>query len=266
MDNKNVALRVGRTILDLVAPCYCMVCGLPSRRPITLCQPCERELAGNSPACPCCAAPLPNTVPLPNTESLAMHAALCGHCQVNPPAFQRTIAPHLYTEPLSTAIKTMKFKGDLSLLAALAHLLAGNVARELAHRPRPDYLLPMPLHWWRHWRRGFNQAELLAQALCRHPLLSPYNLQVAGHWCRRTRATRPQAGLGADQRAVNLRNSMQCTSTLSGLHLVIVDDVMTTGASANALARVLLAAGAAQVDVWCCARTPGPLPDSAKLS
>jgi len=258
MDYKDVALKIGQRLLDLVAPCYCMVCGLPSQQPIALCQPCEREIARNCPACLCCAAPLPNT------EPLALAAPLCGHCQVNPPAFQRTIAPHLYTGPLATAIKTIKFKGDLSLLAALVHLLADDIAEELAHTARPDYLVPMPLHWWRHWRRGFNQAELLAQALCRQPQLAAYKLQVATHLCHRRRATRPQAGLGAAERAGNLQNSMHCPGSLNGLYLVIIDDVMTTGASANSLATVLLAAGAARVDVWCCARTPGPVPDSAK--
>jgi ComF family protein len=260
MDKQDVMLKIGRQLLDLLAPCYCMVCGLPSRRSIALCQACEQELAGNSPACPRCAAPLANK------EPLAIPAPLCGRCQVSPPAFQHTIAPHLYTGPLSTAIKAMKFKADLSVLAALAHLLAGDIARQLAHTAGPDYLVPMPLHWWRHWRRGFNQAELLAQELCRHPQLSSYNLQVAAHICRRTRATRPQAGLGALERAKNMQSSMYCPRSMNGLHLAIVDDVMTTGASANALASVLLAAGAARVDVWCCARTPGPLPDSAKRS
>ena len=254
MDNQDIVLRIGRQLLDLIAPCYCMVCGLPSRRSIALCQACELEIARNSPACPRCAVPL------------AIPAPLCGHCQVSPPAFQHTIAPHLYTGPLSTAIKAMKFNGDLSLLAALAHLLAGDIARELAHTASPDYLVPMPLHWWRRWRRGFNQAELLAQVLCQHPQLSSYNLQVAAQLCRRTRATRPQAGLGAVERAGNMQNTMYCPGSLDGLHLAIIDDVMTTGASANALTSVLLAAGAARVDVWCCARTPGSLPDSAKRS
>jgi ComF family protein len=254
MANLSSSRKFGQQVLDLFAPCYCMICDLPSRRPIALCQACEEEIARNATACSRCAAPLPASAPL------------CGQCQIRMPVFERTIAPGLYTPPLSTAIKALKFRAELSLVTALAHLMASGIAVELEHSPIPDYLVPMPLHWWRHWRRGFNQAELLARAVSKHPLLMPYRLTVANRLCRRRRATPPQAGLGAAERAINLKHTMHCPRPLTGLHLAVVDDVMTTGASATAVATALLGAGAARVDVWCCARTLDPLSGSAKHS
>lgn len=251
MVNKASLSNFRRRLLDLVAPCYCMVCDLPSQRPIALCRACEAEISNNSASCARCAAPL------------AAAAPMCGQCLIKPPAFASTIAPGLYSPPLSTAIKALKFRGELSLVTALAHMLATGLATELENTPAPDYLVPMPLHWWRHWRRGFNQADLLAQALCQHPLLLPYKLTVARQVCRRTVATRPQAGLGAVERAKNLRRAMHCPHSLTGLQLAVVDDVMTTGTSAAAVASALLAAGASRVDIWCCARTADPLSGSA---
>jgi ComF family protein len=141
--------------------------------------------------------------------------------------------------------------------------MAAAIASRLEQRPAPDALIPMPLHWFRGWRRGFNQAELLARSLSLHPRLRSARLSVDGSLCRRRRATRPQHGLDAKSRRRNLRNAIECTAPIDGLCLAIIDDVMTTGASADALARVLLKAGAAEVEVWCCARTPNPAADSA---
>jgi ComF family protein len=164
---------------------------------------------------------------------------------------------------MSGFIKRLKFSGDLSLLPVLTELMADAVARRLEQRRAPDALVPMPLHWLRRWRRGFNQAELLARSLSRHPRLRGACLSVDGGLCRRRRATRPQHGLDAKSRRRNLHNAIECRSSVDGLSLAIIDDVMTTGASADALARVLLKAGAANVEVWCCARTPTPTADSA---
>lgn len=238
-------------LLDVLAPCYCVLCGLPSMRPLTLCQPCEDDIPANDPACPRCALPLHDTAPE------------CGQCLHRPPAFTATIATRLYTEPMSRFIKDLKFRGDLSLLPVLTELMAASIASRLAQRRAPDALVPMPLHWFRKWRRGFNQAELLAHGLARHPDLRSARLRVDNGLCRRRRATRPQHGLNAKSRARNLHNAIECKASVDGLYLVIIDDVMTTGASANALAHALLGAGAADVEVWCCARTPSATAGSA---
>jgi ComF family protein len=164
---------------------------------------------------------------------------------------------------MSQFIKGLKFRGDLSLLPVLTELMAAALADRLEQGRAPDALIPMPLHWYRRWRRGFNQAELLARSLVLHPRLRGAGLSVDGSLCRRRRATRPQHGLDAKSRRRNLRNAIECTASIDKLSLAIIDDVMTTGASANALATALLKAGAADVEVWCCARTPNPSADSA---
>jgi ComF family protein len=238
-------------LLNILAPCHCILCGLPSERALTLCSACEDEIPANSPACPRCALPLVEAAPE------------CGQCLRRPPAFTATIAPRLYAEPLSGFIKSLKFRGDLSLLPVLTELMAAAVASRLEQGPAPDALVPMPLHWLRRWRRGFNQADLLARSLALHPRLRNTCLIVDSNMCRRRRATRPQHGLDAKSRRRNLHNAIECKASIDGLSLAIVDDVMTTGTSADALARALLKAGAGQVEVWCCARTPTPTAGSA---
>ena len=108
----------------------------------------------------------------------------------------------------------------------------------------------MPLHWFRHWRRGFNQARELASVLSRHTGVPSVNV------ASRIRATPPQRGLDARERRRNLTNAFCVSRNLEGASVAIVDDVLTTGASADALARALKAAGASRVSIWCCARTP----------
>jgi ComF family protein len=236
--------------LDLFAPCHCVLCGMRSRRPLCLCLACESELPANRPACPGCALPLPEL------------GSVCGHCQRHPPAYNSVLAPYLYTAPVAGFIQALKFNRDISMLPVLTQLLVAAIRQRLLTSPPPDLLIPMPLHWSRRLRRGFNQAELLARSICGHPQLRPWHLQVNSRLCQRQRATRPQLGLDSAARAQNLRHSMSCAAA-SGLRLAVVDDVLTTGASANEVATVLLAAGAQQVEIWCCARTPAPRAGSA---
>jgi ComF family protein len=230
--------------LDALAPCHCAACGLRSYRPVELCEACENELPWLGPACYQCALPLPGD------------GALCGQCLRAPPAFDATVAACLFAQPVAGFIHALKYGGQFALLPVLGEVLAQAVADHLAEADTPDLLVPMPLHWARRWRRGFNQADLLAQGLRRHPELLEYELTVNDKLCRRVRATPPQRGLHRDERRRNLRSAMRCGADLAGQSVAIVDDVLTTGASADALANTLKKAGAGRVEVWCCARTP----------
>ncbi|MCZ6830155.1 MAG: phosphoribosyltransferase family protein [Gammaproteobacteria bacterium] len=234
-------------LLDQLAPCSCQLCGQATGRPVALCEPCQRSLACNSSACPNCALPSAEAGELP-----------CGHCQQQPPAFASTTAPYLYTQPVDGFIKQLKFSADLCQLPVLAELMSRPMAQALRRHGRPDLLVPVPLHWRRQWRRGFNQASLLARQLRHHPLLRDWSLQVDDRLCTRRRATVAQHGLAPEQRRHNIRQAFSCREYVSDLHVVIVDDVMTTGATVEALAREILNQGARRVDVWCCARTPAP--------
>ena len=143
-------------------------------------------------------------------------------------------------------INRYKHRGNL----AWEHFFDQLLTRHPLPWPACDALCPLPAHWQRRWHRGFDQSERLATLLSAHwqrPLLPAL---------RRQQATRHQQGLSRIQRQRNLRNAFLCVLPLQGQHLVLIDDVMTTGSSARAASRCLLDAGAARVDVWTLARTP----------
>ena len=136
--------------------------------------------------------------------------------------------------------------------------MSESVQTALCRHGRPDALIPVPLHWRRQWQRGFNQAALLANQLARHSRIQPWKLKVRERWCNRRRATSAQLGLDRSQRRSNMKQAFYCSANLNDLYVVIIDDVMTTGATATAMTNELLSHGARRVDVWCCARTPAP--------
>ena len=185
----------------------------------------------------------------------------CGRCLQKPPALAATVAGCIYAEPIAGFVRKFKYQGDLSYGHILVELLTMAVTRHLRLQPAPDLIVAMPMHWRRRLLRGFNQAQELAAGLCSHPQLQNRQLQTDTRLVRRTRHTKPQRALDATGRRKNLTNAFSCQRQLHGQHVVIIDDVMTTGASANALAKTLLQAGAGRVELWCCARTPLPGPD-----
>ena len=238
--------KILRSILDGVFPDYCRLCGLRSMRSLPLCLACERELQVNSACCYSCAIPLP---PVCGPDSPTQ----CGACLQAPPPFQRTIAPWLYCEAMAYLIRRWKFHGERQLTPLLATLWLQQV-----YEPDPvDALIPVPLHWRRLWRRGFNQSELLCRQL---RALAPGDV-AAGldrSGIRRRRATPAQSAMAAARRAVNLRGAFTAHRRYDNLRVAIIDDVFTTGATAAAMAVALRNAGAAHIEVWCLARTPAP--------
>jgi ComF family protein len=218
-------------------PGHCVVCGGPSADGADLCRPCHRELPWLERPCPRCGLPLPEP---------AGPAAPCGACLRQPPPFSACHAPFLYQPPVSRLIASFKYRDRYSYGRALAIELARRVDAGAV-----DALLPVPLHWRRRWTRGFNQAEVIADQLGRM-----LTLPVHARWLRRRRSTPPQQGLDAQARALNLRGAFALDHAPTGLRVALVDDVVTTGATAAELSRLLLAAGAATVQVWCLARTP----------
>jgi ComF family protein len=207
---------------------------------------CETELPWLGEHCQTCALPLPAA------------GLFCGQCLNHPPAFERVIAPWTYSFPVDSLITRFKHSAKWPLGRLLSELLG----QALQHRyevdlDRPDILIPVPLAKPRLRKRGFNQAAMLARWLS-------VNLDLACDerllW--RTQDTEAQQELNADARQRNLRNAfaMAPDAVVTGKHLALVDDVLTTGATAHTLARLLMGAGAARVDVYCLARTPKPGP------
>jgi ComF family protein len=170
---------------------------------------------------------------------------VCGACLKNPPAFDRTLAVYQYAFPASVLVQQLKYGGEL----ALAPWLADRLVEALASAVRPDLIIPMPLHENRLKERGFNQAALLASRLS-----DQLDVALDLHNTRRVRDTRPQVDLPLKHRRGNMRNAFACDLDLTGKHVALVDDVMTSGASLNELAKVVKRAGAAEVSVWVIAR------------
>ncbi len=214
----------------------CLLCGERSHGS-PLCKGCLQDLP-RLPAqhCPQCALPTPN-------------GEVCGACLKRPPRFDRCRAAFVYAFPVNVLVQRLKYAAEL----ALADFLAEQVAQAVAAQPLPDLILPMPLHPRRLGERGFNQAAEIGRRLAWR-LGVP--LQVTA--CRRLRDTPSQVGLDLEQRRRNLRGAFHCEANLTGLHVALLDDVMTSGASLDELAKAARKAGARAVEAWVVARAlPG---------
>jgi len=229
-----------RRITALI-PGRCLLCRSATHKP--LCDECNSELPPLGHACPRCAEPMPRS-------------ELCGRCQQNKrsAALHCTLSPLRYEWPTDYLVQRFKFQSDLAAGRSLAEQLASAARFHMAdQRCRPDLLLPMPLHGSRRRHRGFNQSAELALQLG-YQLGIPAALSVA----QRVRATTTQSLLPAAQRAGNLRGAFAVDAAVAGLHVAIIDDVMTTGSSVIELANAARRAGAKQVDAWVATRAPAP--------
>jgi ComF family protein len=222
----------------------CLLCDEPADTGQPLCSACEGELPWLGGHCRICALPLPG-------EGLT-----CGACLRRPPAFSRVEAAWRYAFPLDSLITRFKHQAQWPMGRLLAALLSHHLQHAFAEGlPRPDLLLPVPLGRKRLRRRGFNQAEMLAAWLA-----AALDLPLQRHWLLRPQEGAHQQELDAAARKRNLRRAfaLHDQATPAGRHVALVDDVLTTGATAEALARLLLRAGAVRVDIYCLARTPKP--------
>jgi len=175
---------------------------------------------------------------------------LCGRCLDRPGAFSRARAAGIYDQSLRMAIHALKFKGWVGLAGPLGGLLLDTFRRYWASGDI-DVVAPVPLHRRRFHRRGFNQAHLLVR---RWRL--PGETVVVRDLLVRTRATAPQTGLDRRQRRTNLENAFSVSrpGQITGKRVLLVDDVLTTGATVNACATALIRDGAGRVDVLTLAR------------
>jgi ComF family protein len=173
---------------------------------------------------------------------------LCQSCLLDPPPFLWAKSAGLYEATLRRAVHKFKYEGDFNLDRPLAALME-DAMQGLLEDYRPDLLLPVPLYLTRLRQRNYNQALLLARALGRS-----WQLPVASRLLLRIRPTPPQIGLKAAQRRRNLRGAFCLSRSLQGERVLLIDDVMTTGATARECARTLLDGGAGEVAVAVLAR------------
>jgi ComF family protein len=209
----------------------CLLCVAPSGNRV-ICAACEAALPAIGNACGACAIPLPG-------------GGICGECLSRPFAFDDALACFEYRFPLDRLVQRFKFAGDLAVGRWLARQLAERVAS--AH---PDLVVAPPLTPSRLRARGFNQALEIGKVVARR---CATRCDIAG--IAKVRETAPQPGLGRRERRANLRAAFRCGIDVAGKHVAIVDDVMTTGATMDALAATLKQCGAARVSAWSVART-----------
>ena len=219
----------------------CLFCLEPTSNQYSLCEHCESALPDNKLHCLICSSPIPLT-------QADQPALICGQCQKNPPSYNTSLIPFLYTSPLKQSIAALKFHRNLSYVPLLAYIFIR--ALKSRQSKMPECILPVPLHPKRLQQRGFNQAlELLSIISTQLGIPLDYSL------CQRNKDTPFQSGLSAKQRKQNLRNAFIVSKPQLYKHIAIFDGVVTTGTTVNELARKLKASGAEIIEVWAIART-----------
>lgn len=231
--------------LDLLYPALCPVCarGLGPGRRDPLCRECWTAIERiEPPFCETCGLPLPSFDPPAFTVPARCHA-----CLRAAPLFDYARAAGAYSGSLRDALHALKFGGNRALARPLSALVLEQCGALLG--PHVDALVPVPLALERERERGFNQAALLAAHLA-----AASGLPWKPRWLSRRRGTRPQTELTAGERRANVARAFAASPRAGGAHVVLVDDILTTGATAAECARTLRAAGARAVGVLAVAR------------
>lgn len=215
-----------------ILPNYCVLCDSPSAHP--LCNFCVSNLPIIEHCCERCALPLP------------ADAELCGECLQRPPAFDSAISVFSYQAQIPWLINQFKHRRQ----HAIGKQLTRACVNALPSNADYDQIIPVPLHWARLLQRGFNQAERIAMPVAQH-LQRPLVRAV-----RKTRLSKHQQNLTRKQRLANAKLNFEVCRDVDQQRILLVDDVMTTGATLESISTLLRRAGAAEITVLTLARTP----------
>lgn len=236
-----LARATARSIVDFALPPRCPGCGTITDRQHGFCLSCWQGLSFLAePCCARCGLPF---------EYDAGDGAECGSCIADPPSFDKMRAAVIYGEIARRVVLKLKYGGRPGVADTLAHFM-------LRHVDRGDtgaVLAPVPLHRWRIWKRGYNQSALIAAALARHS-----GMEADVNLLRRVKATPFLRGMSRRERALAVRGVFKVKDArkpaIAGKTIILIDDVFTTGATADACARALKRSGAKAVNIICWAR------------
>lgn len=226
-----VQIALKQLLLNLM-PGSCLLCGGNSNNNL-LCPPCSSDLP-----------PLPKQR-CPQCGEQTTHGERCGACLKDCPAFEKASAIFRYEFPVDRIIHAYKYGHQLAVAEWAAELIAQQINHD-----EYNLLLPMPLHTQRLRERGFNQSLEIARCIARKR-----KMKLDSQSLTRIRHTPPQAELPMKERSSNVRGAFECSNDLTGMRILLVDDVMTTGATLREAARVIKLHGASRVDVAVVART-----------
>lgn len=219
----------------------CLLCSQNHRNSLPICSGCRNDLPWLQQNCQRCALPLALSAININARNL-----ICAQCQKKSPVYDRVSAAFSYQFPINLMIMQAKFNNKVHYLNLLTQLLLTRLDTSTS----PDALIPVPMHRQRLLQRQFNQAAIISRCLSHHTGI-PSNYYLLEKSCN----TEHQMQLDAAQRQRNLRNSFSCRQA-PPKHVAVIDDVVTTGTTANEIARTLKRAGCGRVDIWSLARTP----------
>ncbi len=229
-----------KKLYNYLLPKTCILCKHESEQELDLCRICMDAFPQFLDGCYGCGRLL-----ITDLEHI-----LCEKCQDGNFAFDRLCALFRYQKPLTKLLPLIKFHKSLKTANVLGQLLINEIQHNWnKDKPLPEAIIPMPLHSKRLRKRGFNQSfELL-----RH-VRKQLDITILNDLCIRTRSTKAQAQLSAEARWYNVKNAFQVCGTIPYKHVAIMDDVVTTGNTVQALSQVLRDAGVEGIDVWCICR------------
>jgi competence protein ComFC len=228
--------RAKTAIIDILFPPHCVACHRPGA---WLCVDCLQAIeAIQPPVCQRCG------LPLDERQTANSSGSICRHCQRAPLQLDGLLAYAFHSDPLRQAIHQFKYQDLRSLAAPLGQLMAEGWKALAPDDLQPDVIVPVPLHPSRQLQRGYNQATLLAQELgsrLRCPVMKEVLVRI--------KATAPQVDLDAQERRDNVRNAFRCRDTsLAGKHVLLIDDVCTTGSTLESACVALRETGV--ISVW----------------
>jgi ComF family protein len=235
----NISLKFKQILSKSLIEQSCLLCASTHHNEHGICQPCFIALPWHKlPQCPQCGL------------QTQISGSICGNCLSYTPDFDATHTLFTYDFPVDRLLQHYKYNNSLHLSHTFAQLLYENKLKRLSGIDKIDLIIPMPMHPTRLKERGFNQALEIARILSKRT-----HIKLDYSLCKRSKHTPPQASLPLKERIKNIRDAFDCQQNVDGLNIAIVDDVMTTGASLNELAKTLKQAGATHVECWAIART-----------